>query len=762
MDRNFIARLLFADHFFRTQKRWPLVPLPEFPDEFSDNPRRFKSGADIIAPSAGYNYFSQRDPFVRTGPSSRRSHTHSKDNFSHAVFSERLYAHFEDARAFLCGELFPRGTVVAAGGAIFRCLYQRQFEDLDLFFVGVTPEEGQAMLRKACEYLEQKHPGDISIRQNRNVTEVVVGQKLATRGGTRWTWSNNDGKCGTRYQFIHRCYPSADTVIGGFDLGVSMAYFDGDMVFATPLGAFSLATRAIPIDLSRRSLSFESRIRKYAILGCFVVMTHVSQEELIESVSHLGIVTTGYMSRLHVSLARGLRIDPFTLRLSAENQFSVLSDYDLVQTTKIGNALAASRKEFDTLSWTGKSVAEVFDTAAAQRSVEWEFPNQLKRLWQGGAGRNINQTYVSQRLARTFFPDLLDTKANRDYRHRGYVLVTRKRLEEVAAGIEGVMRPENADFFQPNWITENPGRQWTSSRNPVVADIREWYARPFFRRALRIGIPEDVFFTVRCSALPGPNRADETSPLRLLPSDTVRLILWHVAHSLAEDGVQTALGKFNASESNDWNDTANTDSFGAMLSEAEELQGENDTKMAKVAGRADADDWVITKFDYSLAVDFAAGDEEPQFTARPEKVKARVLLDQWRFSAKLADMEDVLISPAVDVTLDCFTDLQRLNKDLSRVMGSPIWRRLADSPENCSTLKRVLTNIRAVSHCLDRLVILVTDAENTAEHDVPNGMEMIRTAFHMLKSSGVPVNISVGAAPPVAGNGDESEGKAEG
>ena len=45
-----------------------------------------------------------------------------------------------------------------------------------------------------------------------------------------------------------------------------------------------------------------------------------------------------------------------------------------------------------------------------------------------------------------------------------------------------------------NWIKENPGRQWTSSINPIMEDPREWYGS--FYQSFRIGC-EDVETTLR-------------------------------------------------------------------------------------------------------------------------------------------------------------------------------------------------------------------------------------------------------------------------
>jgi len=50
------------------------------------------------------------------------------------------------------------------------------------------------------------------------------------------------------------------------------------------------------------------------------------------------------------------------------------------------------------------------------------------------------------------------------------------------------------------WITQNPGRQWTSSINPIIADPREWYGKNYI--PVITGIPPEIETTMRLMRLP--------------------------------------------------------------------------------------------------------------------------------------------------------------------------------------------------------------------------------------------------------------------
>lgn len=77
------------------------------------------------------------------------------------------------------------------------------------------------------------------------------------------------------------------------------------------------------------------------------------------------------------------------------------------------------------------------------------------------------------------------------------------------------------------WITENPGRQWTSSINPIIANPREWYGENYI--PVITGIPIDIESFLRLMRLPRTE-----SYLSYLPTEIFNLILFHISKNYSD------------------------------------------------------------------------------------------------------------------------------------------------------------------------------------------------------------------------------------
>jgi len=176
------------------------------------------------------------------------------------------------------------GKLVAAGGAVFKSIVGCPFiDDVDLFFIDPAIERtdvsDEEKSEKASAFLVTvitalgelwfKGPSQgndtplrYGIDQNRAVyvmrNEFVTTVYLASDHGN------------IKYQFIHRIYPSVNSVLGGFDLDPAKVAYDGYRILAIEQGAWAAMAQTLIVDISRRSTSFEYRIQKYARL-CHIV-----------------------------------------------------------------------------------------------------------------------------------------------------------------------------------------------------------------------------------------------------------------------------------------------------------------------------------------------------------------------------------------------------------------------------------------------------------------------------------------------------------
>ena len=83
------------------------------------------------------------------------------------------------------------------------------------------------------------------------------------------------------------------------------------------------------------------------------------------------------------------------------------------------------------------------------------------------------------------------------------------------------------------WITKNPGRQWTSSNNPIVANPRDWYGEKYI--PLKTGIPTKIESCLRLARL--------RSIWTMFNDDVFNLILLYINKNLADKAWKYIINK---------------------------------------------------------------------------------------------------------------------------------------------------------------------------------------------------------------------------
>ncbi len=231
MDK--VRRLLTADWIYRKQCKWPLL-------KWDDNIKSFYNTEAKIFSQAVHN------PYLPIIPKPRKCN---------AV--QELYIEFPRLQAILCKY---KGKIAVCGGGVASMVADKVphkdwgHMDADIFFYGISKEEATEILFDCIDMLVTNYPYDenpettIRVEHRKKITNVVLVPNI--------------GKYRV-YQFVHRIYPTLDSILGGFDIGLSMLAFDGDDIWATPLGAECVQDNMIIVDTTRRSTSYEYRILKY-------------------------------------------------------------------------------------------------------------------------------------------------------------------------------------------------------------------------------------------------------------------------------------------------------------------------------------------------------------------------------------------------------------------------------------------------------------------------------------------------------------------
>ena len=408
-----------------------------------------------------------------------------------AIYADTLHRRYPDLKVIL--DLF-KGEIYVAGGCLFRSLFNQLNDqsDCDLFFVNCTKERIDQILRAVYNYLRGKR-GKKSVFgvRNQNTTTFII---FEDEGSDRRAIGQ-----GLKYQFVHgRSYPSKEAIVIGFDLGTSALVLDQDVIYGTPLAIFSVWTRCNILDPSRRSTSYEARINKYGRLGVGLITLSVNPQELNV---HYGVhrkyrlVRHEIVKGISVSITHGnIRLEP-EHKQKANQQES--SDYGVISTClywmDISNARLAFKGRLEQMMWSGQNELEIFDSPQINWSIGKAFPYakagkrsatyQLLTSWFGRS--------VIDNLLLDHYPDSIPShwipSEVYDHLHSDlYNKICEKATEAQQLANKGV------SYIGPN---DNPGRQYTSSFNPVYSDVRDYYKK--HAKITRIGIPNEIYFILK-------------------------------------------------------------------------------------------------------------------------------------------------------------------------------------------------------------------------------------------------------------------------
>lgn len=255
-DSEGVRRILTQDMYFRKKKSWPLIKLEDFNSFLTLTPY----AEDVV------------DPLMKTHALYFRL-----KEFNSAISTDAiqiLYKTFEQLQIVMTKYA---GKIAVCGGILTRVLNlnhrnSRDLEgrDVDIFFYNTNEEEATEILIDCVALItsaaaQSDKNIEVRVEHRMNITNIIVTKKEITDN------EGNQGEIHYIYQFIHRVYPTLDSIIGGFDLGPCMLAFDGKYIYGTSLGAWSIAKKAIIIDNTRRSTSFEYRVIKYKSIGYDII-----------------------------------------------------------------------------------------------------------------------------------------------------------------------------------------------------------------------------------------------------------------------------------------------------------------------------------------------------------------------------------------------------------------------------------------------------------------------------------------------------------
>jgi hypothetical protein len=615
ITKNEVIAILTQDDYYRRQKEWPLLTS----SDFFNVKNHIKSN------------FCSRD-MLQIGQ-------HKKvDNFPSLVeVSNNINKYYPFTNEIL-NEF--KGNLVACGGSISKVVNDCKedffkYSDIDFFFYDLDTHRANQMRIDIIKFMIKtwkSYVGREVIRFDSNQT-FIKDVKFYVQRNEYVTTIHVEELCGHHdypivhmYQFIHRIYPNISSIIGGFDISACMVAYDGNEIYTTPLGAWSLTNRTIIVDTGRRSTSFEYRLGKYLKYGFNLVIPGLSddiiQNELVKT----------YKDRAFYIFEDKIQ------KLAGENGYSINYGNDLHILEKIfvkyGNIQDQQKiEEYDEMAFNkiqqdknilpflilnicGMELDDVYvKQGTANFFIDYDGPNKcsnkeyyINKLSDYGNDEKIllrisdyahNHMYYKHvpnanatrlrldNLAGVVSMVYIDNHENieekllNDINHPNlginefttqfYADKVEKEIKSFRTCIEKGWHyhrrdlikcfgeytcniimgtkdnsikfrdiminkiSKNAEICKNNligikWITENPGRQWTSSINPIFKDPRDWYGK--YYDSVLVGIPPEIETCLRLM------RLEKTESLwckSKLPQDLFDKILFHILKCYSDD-----------------------------------------------------------------------------------------------------------------------------------------------------------------------------------------------------------------------------------
>ncbi len=599
-SREDVGKILFADYMERKNRQWELVDCKEI----------LRINVAALLNSYHQPLFNSNEMFVVN------QKVPLKLTQDPLIILRRVFF-FLDALM----DAFP-GKIVAAGGAIFKSLIPQETfydendygylkgSDIDLFFINCTQDEADEIIRYAWNMVHKSNKVHSCCTRCQTTTTIAYSSDEDE--------INDIALYGEKMQFIHRIYPTKESVIGAFDLGPCMALYDGHDIYATRFGAWSIATQTIVLDVSRRSTSFEHRIGKYVdTYKCTLVIVNGSSKQVYQTLkddsllahrayrpffpvkgmkllslhratkewkdpdgdidNHLyhgdinndnnvvvvqpptiSLQTTwasksGSNPFLNVAFLDGGEkipvMSPVLLEIS-DNRFGLdpvqnfyfpsrdphnlehdygggeFNEYTFEQS----NAVFAAKDLLNYICWRSNKTEEIFDRPKVVCRVSFGLAESIT------LERRRTKGYLPRFLVRWFGYETYQRITQGRTIHDGCIMVNRVEFHDACLELNAriqrnietsQVRAENTITF----ITDNPGRQWTASFNPVVSNVRDYYHPDLLVNGpLVIGIPHDIFFFLRMCQM------KKVSIWGTLTKDSFMVVMKTLAGLIAEEG----------------------------------------------------------------------------------------------------------------------------------------------------------------------------------------------------------------------------------
>jgi len=380
-----------------------------------------------------------------------------------------------------CGKYFDgfdMSNVLLAGGSVSDMLMNSFFcpKDYDIFIYGLDEKEASQKVELLVSHLISKCKESKGMKNNK----IQV-----TRTKNVINISHN-----TPVQIILRLYRTKSEVLHGFDIGSCAVGFDGKDVLFTSLSKFAYETNCNIIDVTRRSLTYENRLSKYFSKGFDIIMPDLKVPENLNKRSKLvlpyctlclqsvqGNKLTCFDIKHHNEISdyySELNEDPYFVYLDSLLKYNI----KMLLRDEPNNLIGSKCYRFITSQETSSTedyTCTLYNLEyVTRKKIEYFYDSlPFKILENQGFNYTILSTYTSVILSEfvlTFFSK--QSQEEKSAYVQQVCNTEKKNLLSKWDKVENQVKSHNSVL---HWMIENPGKQFTSSFNPVLSTPQDWY-----------------------------------------------------------------------------------------------------------------------------------------------------------------------------------------------------------------------------------------------------------------------------------------------
>ncbi|KAI2624751.1 ankyrin repeat protein [Xylaria nigripes] len=169
--------------------------------------------------------------------------------FSESSLSDMDWNNIVVAGSSVVNTLLPVPPEYKKSKGALRRYYHEIFcpaSDVDLFLYGLNEEQAIQKIKDIETHIRDAILSEVTVVRTKNA--ITICSQYPTR----------------HVQIVLRLYKSVSEILAGFDIDCSCAAYDGRQVYVAPRALASYISQINPIDLSRRSPSYENRLSKYS------------------------------------------------------------------------------------------------------------------------------------------------------------------------------------------------------------------------------------------------------------------------------------------------------------------------------------------------------------------------------------------------------------------------------------------------------------------------------------------------------------------